>query len=375
MNFGFDEQQDLLRHEVRKFLDEQCPLEEVRRIAKTEEGYSREQWKQLAELGWLGLVLPEECGGAGLGWVDLVVVLEETGRTLFPSPFVSNLLASRTLADLARPEQREHWLPGIVDGTNIASLALFDEPDIPTPEGITLRGEPDGDGFVLNGTKPFVFDGPAADLHVVAFRAGEGEGELMLALLEANTTGILCEAHEGLDATKRHGSLRLEGARVGPEALLGAPGAALPAIELARDRGAAAVCAEMIGAAQGLLAMTVQYAKDRHQFGSPIGRFQGVKHPLAEAHVDIECMKSLTYHAAWALDDSPDDVPFCVAKAKGYASEAFNRIGIMGIQLHGAVGYTEEYDVHLYLRRSKWARPAFGGEDFHYERAATLGGL
>jgi alkylation response protein AidB-like acyl-CoA dehydrogenase len=121
--------------------------------------------------------------------------------------------------------------------------------------------------------------------------------------------------------------------------------------------------------------MTVQYAKDRQQFGSPIGRYQGVKHPLAEAYVDIECMKSLAYHAAWALDESPGEVPAAVAKAKGFASEAFNRIGIAGIQLHGAIGYTADNDVHLYLRRSKWARPAWGGEEFHYERAAELGGL
>ena len=138
---------------------------------------------------------------------------------------------------------------------------------------------------------------------------------------------------------------------------------------------AAPLTAEIIGASEGAHALTVQYAKDRVQFGSPIGRFQGVKHPLAEGYVDIEATKSLLYHAAWALDASPEDVAFSASKAKGLASEAFTRIGVTGIQLHGAVGYTEEYDIQLYLKRSKWARPMYGGEDYHYDRVATLGGI
>ncbi len=139
MNFGFDEQQDLLRREVRKFLDEQCPLEEVRRISKTPEGYSPEQWKQLAELGWLGLILPEDCGGAGLGWVDLMVLLEEVGRSLYPMPLISTLLAGVTLADLGTPEQRARILPGMVEGTCIGALALFDHADLLGPAGVSLR--------------------------------------------------------------------------------------------------------------------------------------------------------------------------------------------------------------------------------------------
>lgn len=375
MNFGFDEQQDLLRSEARKFLDEQCPLAEVRRIAGTSEGYSPEQWKQLGELGWLGLVVPEQDGGVGLGWVDLIVLLEEIGRTLHPSPLISTVLTATTLVELAAAEQRNRLVPSLVDGSRIGTLAIFDRPDVWTAEGITLEAERDGEAIVLSGEKPFVFDAPVADLFLVAYRTGGTEADIGLAVVDANAQGVECEARAGLDGTKRHGALRLDAVRVEPGALLGAAGAAWPALELARDRAATAVCAEAIGAAEGLLAMTVQYAKDRKQFGSPIGHYQGVKHPLAEAYVDIECLKSLTYYAAWALDENPQDVASSVAKAKGFASEAFNRIGITGIQMHGAIGYTEASDVHLYLRRSKWARPAWGGEEFHYERAAALGGL
>ncbi len=374
MNFGFDEQQELLRESVRKFLDDQCPLSVVRAHAGSEVGYSRDLWKQISELGWPGLILPEAHGGSGLGFVDLVVLLEEVGRTLLPSPLVPTLLAGETISDAGNEEQCARWLPGIAAGTTLAAQALFDTVDLPTPVGISLTGVSDGDGYTLNGEKAYVAGAPFADLFVVGFRTGTSVDAVSLAVIEANAAGVSVEPGAPLDATKRHGTLRLDGVRVPGEAVLGPPGAGWAAIRRAFDRGAAAVTAEGIGAAMGMLDMTVQYAKDRVQFGSPIGRYQGVKHPLAEAYVDIECMKSLLYYAAWALDESPDDVSLAVSRAKGLASEAVNRIGVTSIQLHGAVGYTEEYDVHLYLRRSKWLRPEYGGEDFHYDRVLALGG-
>ena len=226
---------------------------------------------------------------------------------------------------------------------------------------------------MLHGQKHFVPDAAQADLVIVAFRSGEADEDVTLALIEAHADGIECENVAGIDRTKRLGTLSFDGAPVAQDAILGEPGAGWPAIARLLDRGAIAVTAEIIGASEAALALTVQYAKDRIQFGSPIGRYQGVKHPLAEAYVDVESIKSLLYYAAWALDARPDEVPFSAAKAKGFASEAFNQIGITGIQLHGAVGYTEEYDIQLYLKRSKWARPMFGDEDYHYERIATFG--
>ncbi len=376
MNFGFTEEQELLRQEVRKFLDGQCSLDEVRRISETPSGYSSDHWKQLAELGWLGLVIPEGYGGAGLGWEELVVLLEETGRTLFPAPLVSTTLAASAILDLGDETQKERWLPRIADGSCIGTLAWIEAGERWGPEGIQLRGDADGGDFVLQGEKHFVPDGAQADVAIVAFRTGgSGDSQLGLALVDLTASGVSVEDVRTLDRTKRLATLKLDGVRVGPESILGGTSGMTGAIERLLDRGAIAITAEMIGSSEAAHALTVQYAKDRVQFGSPIGRFQGVKHPLAEGYVDIESMKSLLYHSAWALDASPEEVPQSASKAKGLASEAFTRIGVTGIQLHGAVGYTEEYDIQLYLKRSKWARPMYGDEDYHYDRVATLGGI
>ncbi len=381
MNFGVTEEQELLRAEVRKLLDARCPLEQVRALMETERGYSVELWAELAQLGWLGLTIPEVHGGAGLGWVDFVVLLEETGRSLFPSPLVSTTLAAAAILDSGSDEQKARWLPGIADGSRIGTLALVEASDVLAPSGIALLGKPDGDAFVLTGTKSFVADAGAANLFVVAFRTGPGADDLTLAVVDGGAKGVSAKSFPTMDQTKRVGTLVLESARVPKSALLlgtdgrGRPGHAWPAIERLFDRGAIATTGEMIGAAEGALALTVQYAKDRIQFGNPIGKYQGVKHPLAEMYVDIESTKSLLYYAAWALDESPGEVPRSASLAKAYGSCAFARIGIDGVQLHGAVGYTAEYDIQLYLKRSKWARPAFGDSDFHYERVATLGGL
>ena len=376
MNFGFTEEQELLRQEVRKFLDGQCSLDEVRRVSETPSGYSSDHWKQLAELGWLGLVIPESYGGAGLGWEELVVLLEETGRTLFPAPLVSTTLAASAILDLGDETQKERWLPRIADGSCIGTLAWIEAGERWGPEGIQLRGDADGGDFVLQGEKHFVPDGAQADVAIVAFRTGgSSDSQLGLALVDLTASGVSVEDVRTLDRTKRLATLKLDGVRVGPESILGGTSGMTGAIERLLDRGAIAITAEMIGSSEAAHALTVQYAKDRVQFGSPIGRFQGVKHPLAEGYVDIESMKSLLYHSAWALDASPEEVPQSASKAKGLASEAFTRIGVTGIQLHGAVGYTEEYDIQLYLKRSKWARPMYGDEDYHYDRVATLGGI
>jgi alkylation response protein AidB-like acyl-CoA dehydrogenase len=375
MNFGFTEEQELLRSEVGQWLDANCPMEEVRRISEGEEGFSREQWEQVAELGWLGLTIPEAHGGVGLGWVDLVVLLEETGRSLFPSPLLSTTVAAAAIREAGSEAQQAHWLPGIADGSRIGTLALQENADRPDVGSIRLEGTPDGDGYVLRGEKLFVPDAAAATLYVVAFRAGPEPEAVDLAVVERDAPGVSAVDFPGMDLTKRLGQLALDGVRIPGDAVLGEPGAASAALPRVLDRATAAVTAEMIGAAEGALALTVSYAQERIQFGSPIGRYQAVKHPLAEMHVDVESFKSLLYYAAWCLDESPEEAPRYVSMAKAYASESFARIGIDAVQIHGAVGYTWEFDAHLYLKRSKWARPMYGDADFHYDRVAALGGL
>jgi len=373
MNFGLTEDQELLRSEARKFLDEQSPIEEVRRLMKEPAGYSKSVWKTLANLGWTGMITPGEFGGAQLGWIELIVLLEETGRSLFPSPLISTLLTSSLIADLASDSQKQRWLPELAAGSEIGTLALFDRPEDITRCGIALRGRRVGDQIVLKGQKRHVIDSPNASVFVIAFRLEDDA--IGLALVPNGTNGRHVEAIETLDASKRIGHLDLDSVRIPEASMLGNPDEAWSGIERVMDRGAIATSAEMLGAGEAALALTVQFAKDRVQFGSPIGRFQGVKHPLAEMHVDLESIRSLLYHAAWALEESPDEVPFAASKVKAYATEALSRIGVDGVQLHGAVGYTEEYDIQLYLKRSKWSRPAFGDENYHLDRVATLAGL
>ncbi len=375
MDFGLSEEQELLRQEVRKFLDEKCPLEQVRKLMATSDGFSRELWSELAGLGWLGLIVPEEYGGAGLGWVDLIVLLEETGRTLFPSPLVATTLAQAALVEQASEVQKRRWLPGLVDGTVLGTLAVLETSDTLGPEGITLQGKRDGDAFVLSGQKKFALDAGSASLFIVPFRSGEGAHDVTLAVVERDSAGLSAESHPTMDQTKRLGSLDLNGVPIGADAVLGEVHRGWPAAARLLDLGAVAVTSEIVGAAEGAHAITVQYARDRIQFGLPIGRYQGVKHPLAEMYVDIESFKSLVYYAAWAADESPEELALAVSKAKAYAGEAFARIGIDGVQLHGAVGYTAEFDIQLYLKRSKWARPMFGDDAYQYERVASLGGL
>lgn len=369
MDFGFTEEQELLRAEVRKWLDQNCSMDEVRKITEVEggEGFSRSHWKAIAELGWLGLTIPEEHGGAGLGWVDLVVLLEETGRSLFPSPLLTHTIAAAAIRESGSEEQQARLLPGLADGSVIATLALQEDAGPPEVSRVRLEGDRDGDAVLLQGEKMFVPDAAAADLFLVACRLGDDVG---LVVVRADAEGVAASDEPGMDLTKRLGRVRLDGAR---GELLARSGADV--LTRILDRATAALTAEMIGTGEGAIALTAGYAKERIQFGSPIGRYQGVKHPLAEMYVDVESFKSLLYYAAWCLDEDPDEAARYVSMAKAYASDALARIGIDTVQLHGAVGYTWEFDAHLYLKRSKWARPMFGDSDYHYERVASLGGL
>ena len=366
MNFGFTAEQDMLRDQVRRFLDENCPLPEVRNIMKQTAGFSPELWQQMAGLGWLGLIIPAEYGGVGLFWEDLIVILEETGRSLFPSPLISNTLAASTLVELGSEDQKKHWLPGIANGKTIAACAILDEDDCPDLDNITLAISPDG---TLSGIKPFVPDAGNADLLVVAFRDGDGFG---LALIGKTQNGVTVSSTGTMDKSKRSGTLTLDGVQVDAGQRINCDAQAMTRL---LDKGSVAVAAEMVGAAETVLEMTSQYAKDRIQFGAPIGKYQGVKHRLAEIYLDIESFKSLVYYAAWTVDQSPEALARSASIAKAYASDAFVAIGIEGVQLHGAIGFTAEYDVQLFLKRSKWARPMFGDADYHYERVAALGGL
>jgi alkylation response protein AidB-like acyl-CoA dehydrogenase len=374
MNFGFSEEQDLLRAEVRKFLDQNAPLTRVREIVASESGFDSGLWARMAELGWVGLCIPEKHGGVGLGLETLLVVLEETGRSLFPSPLISTVLAAKAIERFGTSDQRARWLPGLADGSQVGTFAFLERSDSLAPEGIETFAKPDGDEWVLSGEKLFVTDVDSANLFVVVVRTGTELESISLVVVDGSDDGVSVECFDGMDLTKRVGRLSLKDVRVGSDCVLGESGGGWPAAEWLLDLGAALVTAEAVGAAEAALEMTTKFAKERIQFDEPIGKFQGVKHPLAEIYVDVESFRSLVYYAIWALDQDAPDARIAVSRAKAYCADAFPMAGIMGVQLHGGVGYTWEYDIQLYLKRSKWVRPTFGDADYHYERIASLGG-
>jgi alkylation response protein AidB-like acyl-CoA dehydrogenase len=375
MNFGFTEEQELLRAEVRRFLDQNASLERVREIVGTETGLDPALWGRMAELGWVGLNMPEEHGGVGLDLETLIVVLEETGRSLFPSPLISTVLAAKAIERYGDTAQQARWLPGLADGTKVGTFAFLEQGDMLTPDGVEMGAKPDGDELIVSGEKLFVSDAATADLFVVAVRSGSGASEISLVVVERETAGLSTGTFDGMDLTKRIGRLTLEDARIGTDCLLGKLGAGWPATQWLLDLGAALVTAEAVGSAEAALDITTAFAKERIQFDEQIGKFQGVKHPLSEIYVDVESFRSLVYYAIWALDRDAEDAQLAVSRAKAYCADAFPAAGVMGVQLHGGVGYTWEYDIQLYLKRSKWVRPMFGDADYHYERIARLGGL
>jgi alkylation response protein AidB-like acyl-CoA dehydrogenase len=329
----------------------------------------------MAELGWVGLTMPEEHGGMGLDLETLLVVLEETGRSLFPSPLLSSVLAAKAIERFGNAEQQARWLPGLADGTKVGTFAVLERSDTLSADGIETLGKPDGDALILSGEKLYVTDAAASDLTVVAIRSGSDAESISLVVVEAGTPGVIATDFEAMDLTKRIGRLSLEEARIPASFVLGEQGAAWPAVQWLLDLGAALVTAEAVGAAEAALDITTAFAKERIQFDAQIGKFQGVKHPLAEIYVDVESFRSLVYYAIWALDQDADDAELAVSRAKAYCADAFPQAGIMGVQLHGGVGYTWEYDIQLYLKRAKWVRPMFGDADYHYERIARLGDL
>ncbi len=371
MNFGFSDEQEHLRGEVRRFLDERCPIDEVRRLADTDVGYCEKLWREIAELGWLGMTTSEAFGGSGLGWVDLIVVLEEMGRSLFPSPIVGHVLAASAIERFASEEQKQRWLPTLASGDCVATLGLFEANDMLEPGGIEARAVPDGDDFVLRGSKRYVPDVEAAGFRVVAACRADSPG-LVLALIQGEPEGLAASSHPMIDATRRMGNLDLDDVRVSSEDIVSIED---DAIEALRDLGALLVTADASGAVDAAIQLTAKYAKERIQFEQPIGHFQGVKHPMAEMYTDLESFRSLLYYAGWCLDTGHEDFARYTSLAKAYATDAFVRTGLDSIQLHGAIGFTTDYDIQLFFKRSKWMRPMYGDADFHYERVLALRGV
>ncbi|HUM17438.1 MAG TPA: acyl-CoA dehydrogenase [Candidatus Nitrosotalea sp.] len=375
MNFGFNEEQELLRNTARKFFENECGSDTVRRLMETPEGISAELWKKLAEQGWLGLIYPEPYDGMGLGLVDLVVLMEEMGRAVAPGPYFSTvLLGGLAILEAGGEAQKKEWLPRIAAGDKRVALAWMEPSAQLGPAGVTLTAVEKGGKYTLSGTKLFVPDAHTADALVVAARTRPGAGAdgVSLFLLPRGTKGLEVTLLPTMDQTRKLCEVALSDVTVGADALLGAAGSAWAPLSRVLDRATVALCAEMCGGAQKVLDMTVEYAKIRQAFGRPIGSYQGVKHRAADMLVDVENSKSITYYAAWALDEGSPEAPLAVSMAKAYVSDAFRRVAAAGIQLHGGIGFTWEHDLHLYFKRAKGSEFTFGDATHHRERVAQL---
>ena len=339
--------------------------------AETKEPHDRALWKKTAELGWHGLVVPEACGGLGLSWEDVVVVAEETGRSLFPSPFIATAAAARLIAKLGSDAQKDRWLAPIAAGECTATIAVTEENDVPFEGGVEMSLRKDGASQFISGTKMFVPDGQGADLLVVVIREGDG---LSVFTVPSDAAGVTREALRLVDATHRAARVVFDGVVVDARARLGAPGNAGAAVHDALDAQTVALAAEMVGSAQAALDLAVDYAKVRKQFGQPIGRFQGVKHKLAEVHVAVESARSLTYYASWAVDNVVEPSTH-VSMARVFAGEALDRAGEECVQTHGAIGFTAECDAQLYYKRGRYCRNLGGTPAWHNERILALQAL
>ena len=376
MNFGFNEEQELLRSTARKFFDNECTSETVRKLMESPEGMTPDLWKKLAEQGWLGLIVPDEYGGMGLGIVDLVVLMEEMGRAVVPGPFFSTvLLGGLAILEAGTDGQKKAWLPKLASGDARAALAWMEPSADLGARGITLPATAKGGGHTLNGTKLFVQDAHTADVLVVAVRTATGktsEEGISLFLVPKGSSGMTVTLLPTMDQTRKLCEVAFKDVAVGPEAVMGQVGSGWAPLARVIDKATVGLCAEMCGGAQKVLDMTVEYAKIRQAFGRPIGSYQGVKHKAADMLVDVENSKSITYYAAWAMDEGVAEGPLAVSMAKAYVSDAYRRVSGLGIQLHGGIGFTWEHDLHLYFKRAKGSEFTFGDATWHRERVAQL---
>jgi alkylation response protein AidB-like acyl-CoA dehydrogenase len=373
------EDQELLAKTAADFVAEHSPVSRMRALRDRRDpvGFSRALWKQMAELGWVGIPLPEAHGGAGMGLAELAVVLEAFGRVLAPEPFLSTvLLAGRALAAGGSEAQKKEWLPRIAAGDAIATLA-FQEPDSRFELcRVTTRAERSGGGYRLSGRKIQVLDAHVSDLLLVVARTGGGEREragIGLFGVRAGAPGLRVTPQLRVDS-RNAGLVDLAGVEVAAGDVLGPPGSAADLLEDVVDHATLGLCAEMLGAMAQAFDLTLQHLKSRVQFGVPIGSFQALKHRAAQMFIEIELARSAVMAAARALDAGDAEARALVSLAKARCSDAGMLVANEGVQMFGGVGMTDEYDIGLYLKRARAAQLTFGDAAFHRERWARLRG-
>jgi alkylation response protein AidB-like acyl-CoA dehydrogenase len=379
MSLTLNAEQQLLRDNAREWVREAAPVGHLRRLRdlRDETGFSRELWRQMAALGWPGIVFPEAYGGLGLGFVELGVVMEECGRTLVPTPLVSSvLLGGGALLEGGSEAQKQASLPGICDGSRIVALAYEETPRF-DPYMVRCTAERKGDSYKLSGQKRFVLDGHVADQLIVSARTSGAPGEragITLFVLDARAKGVSMERTLLLDS-RNAAKCKLESVSVPLSAVLGTVDKGADILDPVFDRATACLAAELLGLISQAYDTTLEYLKTRVQFDVLIGSFQALQHRAVDMFCELELCKSLVLDALSALDDKREDAPAMASAAKARLSEASRWITREAVQMHGGIGMTDEHDIGFYLKRAAAAEVTFGDAAYHRDRFARLRGF
>jgi alkylation response protein AidB-like acyl-CoA dehydrogenase len=372
LDFSFDEPQEMLRTMARDFLSREYPEKLLREMVEDERGYTPELWRQMAEMNWTGLAIPEEYGGIG-DFLDLTVVLEEMGRVCLISPFFATVvLAASTIMEAASDDQKQRLLPGIAEGKLILTLALTEPSARYTADAVRVKATPEDGGFVIRGTKLFVPDAHSSDYLLCVARTrdtGDARDGITLFLVDSRSPGISYKLLKTIAGDKQC-QVTFDNVRVSQEDVLGEVDKGWPHVSKVLEKAAVARCAEMVGGARQVLEMTLNYAQERMAFGHPIGAFQSIQHRCADMLVDVEGSGHVTYQAAWRLKEG---LPAAreVAIAKAWVSQACRRVATSSHQVHGSIGFTQDHILHYYTKRVRAHEFSFGDVNFHLEQLAS----
>ncbi len=374
MDVTLSEEQELLQQSAREFLSAECPMERVREAMDDPHGVDPGRWKKMAELGWLGLSLPEAYGGVGLDLLSLALVCQEMGRVLLPEPYLSTVaLGARALMLGGSEAQKSRILPAVAEGQAKLALGQLESDLSWSADAIRLeaRAEPGGEGFRLDGEKLFVTDAQAADWLILPARtSGSGEAGITLFILDTRTEAITIEPVQYTDQTRKVCRVKLQEFEAGRDNVLGDVDQGWALLQKTLDHAKVALSAEMLGGAEAVLEMSVEFAKNREQFGRPIGSFQAIQHKCVGQMINVESIRSALYYAAWAVENDEPDAHLSACLAKSFCGEAFSQVAAEGIQIHGGLGFTWEQDLHLYYKRAKAAEMWLGDGDWNRELAA-----
>ncbi len=369
MDLGLTEDQEMLRSMAREFIEQETPRTFVRDMEEDERGFTADMWQKIAQVGWLGLIVPEEHGGTGQSLVDLGILMEEIGHGVMPGPFFNTALATVAILDAGSDAQKAEYLPRIAAGDLIATAAILEPYSRLDANGINLAATASGDSYTLNGTKMFVENAHAADYLLVAARTGgSGEDGITLFLVDAKSNGVSVDKLKTI-ATDNQCEVTFANVSVPAANVLGEAGNGWAHLRLLLQKGASLRCCQMVGALQEVLDMTVEYVKNRVQFGRPIGSFQAIQHYCANMATDVDGSRFITYQAIWRLGEGlSSDLE--VSSAKAWVSDSAQRVAATAHQCHGAIGFTQEHDLQLFTRRLKAWEVSFGDGDYHRERVA-----